>query len=59
MTSGLRIEFNNLDLIPTSPVHDMDSAKNLQPRILYAPNVVVVNSQNKMIMSELVKGKDD
>ena len=55
--SGLQIAFNNLDLIPTSPVYETGSAKNLEPRIPGSPDVVIVNSRNKIIMSNPVQEK--
>lgn len=50
-TSGLRLAFNNLDFIPTSPV---DVMKDLQERIPGLSEVVVVNNRNKIIMSKPV-----
>lgn len=50
--SGLRLGFNNLDFIPTSPV---DVTKDLEPRIPGISDVVVVNNRGKMIMSEPVQ----
>lgn len=53
-SSGLRIAFNNLDLIRTSPVYETDSAENLNPRIPGLPDVVVVDSRDKITMSNPV-----
>ena len=50
--SGLRLAFNNLDFILTSPV---DVTKNLQPRIPGASEVVVVNNRDKIIMNKPVQ----
>jgi len=50
-TSGLRLAFSNLDFIPTSPISEMGSAENLKPRIADLPDVVVVNSRNKIVMT--------
>lgn len=52
--SGLRLAFNNLNVIPTSPV---DITKDLEPRIPGVPEVIVVNNRNgdKMTMSEPVQ----
>lgn len=43
-TSGLRLAFSNLDLIPTSPV---DVTKDVEPRIPGMPDVIVVNNRNR------------
>lgn len=53
----MRIVFNNLDSISTSSVYDTGLAKNLESRILGTPDVVVVNSRNKVILSNPVKEK--
>jgi len=50
-TSGLRLAFSNFDFIRTSPISETGSAENLKPRIADLPDVVVVNSQNKIIMT--------
>lgn len=47
--TGLRLAFTNVDLIATSPIFEMDSVKNLKPRMPEVPDVVVVNSRNKII----------
>ena len=49
--SGLKLAFNNLDFIPTSPV---DVTKGLKPRIPGVYDVVVVNNRNKIIMRDPV-----
>ena len=55
-TSGLKLAFNNLDFIPTSPVpvDVTGSIKTLEPRIPGVAEVVIVNNRNKMIMTEPV-----
>ena len=50
--SGLRLAFNNLDFIPTSPV---DVTQELKPRISGISDVIVVNNRNKIIMRDPVK----
>jgi hypothetical protein len=50
--SGLRLAFNNLDFIPTSPV---DVTKGFEPRIPGISDVVVVNNRDKMIMGDPVQ----
>ena len=50
--SGLRLAFNNLDFIATSPV---DVTTDLEPRIPGISEVVVVNNRNKIIMGEMVQ----
>lgn len=50
-TSGLRLAFNNLDFIPTSIIPETGLAENLKPRVADLPDVVVVNSRNKIVMS--------
>lgn len=50
--SGLKLAFNSLDFIPTSPV---DVTKDLEPRIPGMFDVVVVNNQDKIIMNKPVQ----
>ena len=50
--SGLRLAFNNLNLIPTSPI---DLTKDLKPRIPGISDVIVVTSRDKITMSEPVQ----
>ena len=54
---GLRLAFSNLDSIATSPVYHTGSVKNLKPRIADTPDVVVVNSRNKIVMSNPAQEK--
>lgn len=56
---GLRIAFTDLDSIPTSPVYETGSAKNVKPRIPGSPDVVVVNNRNKIIMTNPVQEKKE
>lgn len=53
-TTGLRLAFLNLDLIPTTLISETGSTKNLKPRIADVPDVVVVKSRNKIIMTKPV-----
>lgn len=50
--SGLTLAFNNLDFIPTSPVH---ITEDLGPRIPGISKVVVVNNRDKMIICEPIQ----
>lgn len=57
--SGLRIAFTDLDSIPTSPIYEMGSAKNLKTRIPNSLDVVVVNNRNKIIMTNSLPEKKE
>lgn len=50
--SGLTLAFNNLDVIPTSPV---DVTKGLKPRISDISDIVVVNNRDKVILRDPVQ----
>lgn len=49
--------FSNLDLIQMSPILETDLAENLKPRITDLSDVVVVNSRNKIVMTNSVQEK--
>lgn len=51
-TVGLRLAFTNLDFIPTSPIFELDSTKDLKPRMPKVPDVVILNSRNKITMTQ-------
>lgn len=53
---GLRLAFTNLERIATSPVL---SAEDLKPRIADLPDVVVVNSRNKVLLKSQQQGKKE
>jgi len=50
--SGLRLAFNNLDFIPTSPV---DVTKEFKPRIPGISDVIVLNNRDKIILRDPVQ----
>lgn len=58
-TFGLRLAFSNLDFILTSPISETDSLKNLKPRIPGLPDVIVVNSKKKLVMTNLGQKKTE
>ena len=54
-TSGLRLAFNNLELIiPTSPVNVIEG-EGLKPRMPGVSKIVVVNNRNQIIMRDPVQ----
>lgn len=58
MAFGLQFVFNNLEVIPTTPITEIVSAEKLRPRIPDLRYVVVINnSRNKIFRSNLVQHK--
>ena len=55
-TAGLILAFSNLDLIQTTPILEREFEK-LQPRIADLPDVVTLNSWDKIIMTTPERGE--
>ena len=58
VTMGLRLGLTELE-IPTSPVYETSSEKDLKPRIADLSDVVSVNFRNKITMTDPTQGKKE